>query len=93
MCFVLLMDHCEVINSQHSVSESAHQRRAGVKHSQIRSLLIPQPKEKYPHEPRFSHQCVSVCERAKERETMHRKERVMANLKYRYGPKLAPLGK
>lgn len=59
-CFVLLMAHCKVINSQHSVSKSTHQRRARLKHSQIRILLIPEPKEKYPHGPRLSHQCVSV---------------------------------
>lgn len=64
-CFVLLMGHCEAINSQHSVSESAHQRRVGLKHSHIRILLIPQPKEKYPHGPQLSQKCVivnvSVC--------------------------------
>lgn len=59
-CFVLLMGHREVINSQHSVSESAHQRRGGLKHSQLRILLIPQPKEKYPHGPQLSHVCVYV---------------------------------
>lgn len=67
-CFMLLMGHREVINSQHSVSESAHQRRAGLKHSQLRILLIPQPKEKYPHGPQFSHGCVFVCARKRERE-------------------------
>lgn len=59
-CFVLLMGQREVINSQHSVSESAHQRRAGLKHSQLCILLIPQPKEKYPHGPQLSHGCVFV---------------------------------
>ncbi len=68
-CFVLLMGHREVINSQHSVSESAHQRRAGLKHSQLRILLIPQPKEKYPHGPQLSMcVCVCVCVRERERE-------------------------
>lgn len=51
MSFVLLMGYRAVINSQHSVSESTHQRRAGLKRSQLCILLIRQPKEKYPHGP------------------------------------------
>lgn len=94
-CFALLMGHREVINSQHSVSESAHQMRAGLKHSQLRILLIPQPKEKYPHGP-LSDGCVfvRVCERERvgERRIAGQRGRVMANLNHRYCSEVSSFG-
>lgn len=93
-CFALLMGHREVINSQHSMSESTHQMRAGLKHSQLRILLIPQPKEKYPHGRWFSDGCafVRVCERVADRRSAGQRGRVMANLNHRYCSEVSSSG-
>lgn len=75
MRLLLLMGHREVINSQHSVSESAHQRRAGLKHSQIRILLIPPKRKISPWATALTCLCVCVCLFVKEREGVQKKDR------------------
>lgn len=80
--FLLLMGHREVINSQHSVSPSTHQRGEGLRHSQFRILLIFQPKEKYPYGLQLSHICVGEKSG----------ERMIAILKCRYCSKVLSVG-